>query len=129
MDQIFDEQNLSTATPDEGAEVGELAIDVYQTEDSVVIKAPMAGVDPQDLELAVQEEMITIKGKRHAEHEVKKDEYLLQECFWGAFERSFSLPVPVESEKARAQLKNGLLTITIPKAKQEKTKFITVETE
>jgi len=114
------------ALPDE---VGELAIDAYENEDEVVIKAPMAGVRPDNLDLTISDDTITIKGKRHAEHEEKKGNYLLQECYWGSFERTYKLPVAVDSEKARAQLKDGLLTITLPKASRSKTKVIEVKTE
>lgn len=114
------------ALPDE---VGELAIDAYETDDEVVIKAPMAGVKPDNLELAITDDTITIKGKRHAEHEEKKGNYLLQECYWGSFERAYKLPVAVDAEKAKAQLKDGLLTIFLPKASRSKTKVIEVKAE
>ena len=104
---------------------GQLAIDAYQTEDSVVVKAPLAGVKPEDLEISITDETVTIKGERKEQSEIQRENYLCQECYWGSFARSYVLPVPVVSDKAQAALKNGILTITIPK--QEKTKVRTIE--
>ncbi len=104
---------------------GQLAIDAYQTDDDIVIKAPLAGVKPENLEISITDEVITLKGERKEQAEVQRENYLCQECYWGAFARSYVLPVPVVSDKAQAALKNGILTITIPK--QEKTKARTIE--
>ena len=110
-------------------EVGELAIDVYEDEDSITIKAPMAGVKAQDLDLSITDETVTIKGKRQSEHAEKSGKYLIQEAYWGAFERTYTLPAPIDSEKAKAHLKDGLLTITLPKTGRSRTKVIEVKTE
>lgn len=104
---------------------GQLAIDAYQDDDNIVIKAPLAGVSPEDLEISITDETITIKGERKEQSEIQRENYLAQECYWGAFSRSYVLPIPVVSDKAQAALKNGILTITIPK--QEKTKVRTIE--
>lgn len=104
---------------------GQLALDVYQTDDDVVIKAPIAGVRPEDLEISITDEVITLKGERKEQSEIQRENYLAQECYWGSFSRSYVLPIPVTSDKAQASLKNGILTITIPK--QEKTKARTLE--
>lgn len=108
---------------------GQLAIDAYQTDDSVVIKAPIAGVRPENLEISITDELVSIKGERREESEIKKDNYLCQECYWGNFSRTYSLPAAVDSEKAQAALRNGILTITIPKLEKSKTKVIKVKTE
>ena len=108
---------------------GQLAVDVYQTEDNIVLKAPLAGVKPEDLELSITDEVVTIKGERKELEEVKRENYLAQECYWGAFARSYVLPVPVTSEKAQATLKNGILTISIPKQEKTKAKKIEIKTE
>lgn len=108
---------------------GQLAIDAFQTDDSVVVKAPIAGVKPDDLEISVTDEAVSIKGKRHEEKEITKDNYLVQECYWGTFSRSYTLPIAVDSEKAKAALKNGILTITIPKLEKSKRKIIKVKAE
>lgn len=104
---------------------GQLALDVYQTDDDVVIKAPIAGVRPEDLEISITDEVITLKGERKEQSEIQRESYLAQECYWGSFSRSYVLPIPVTSDKAQASLKNGILTIAIPK--QEKTKARTLE--
>jgi HSP20 family protein len=108
---------------------GQLAIDVFQTEDSVVLKAPIAGVKSEDLEISITDEVINIKGERHHDEEVNTENYYAQECYWGAFSRSFILPVAVASEKAEATLKNGILIIKIPKLEKSRTKTIEIKTE
>lgn len=108
---------------------GQLAVDVYQTEDNIVLKAPLAGVKPEDLELSITDEVVTIKGERKTVEEIQRENYLAQECYWGAFARSYVLPVPVTSEKAQATLKNGILTITLPKQEKTKAKKIEIKTE
>lgn len=108
---------------------GQLAIDAYQNEDSVVIKAPIAGVSPENLEISITDEVVNIKGERRESHEVQKENYLCQECYWGSFSRSYLLPVAVDSEKAQASLKNGILTLTIPKQEKTKTRLLKVKAE
>jgi len=108
---------------------GQLAVDVYQTDDDIVLKAPIAGVRPEDLEISITDEVVTLKGERKELEEIKRENYLAQECYWGAFARSYVLPVPVTSDKAQASLKNGILTITIPKQEKTKAKKIEIKTE
>lgn len=108
---------------------GQLAIDAYQTNDEVVIKAPIAGVRPEDLDVAITDEMVTIKGSRKEEHEMQKDSFFCQECYWGSFSRSYVLPIAVDADKAQASLKNGILTITLPKLEKTKIRSIKVKTE
>lgn len=108
---------------------GQLAVDVYQTDDSVILKAPIAGVKPEDLEISITDEVVTIKGERKEEKEITRENYLCQECYWGSFARSYVLPVEVIGDKAQAALKNGILTITIPKIEKTKTKTIEIKTE
>ena len=108
---------------------GQLAIDAYQTDDSVVVKAPIAGVKPDELEISITDDAVTIKGERKEDKELVRDNYLCQECYWGSFSRMFSLPISVDSENAKASLKNGILTISIPKLEKSKKKIIKVKTE
>ncbi len=107
---------------------GQLAIDVYQTEDSIVLRAPIAGVRPEDLEISITDEVINIKGERKQFEEIKKENFFASECYWGAFSRSFILPGTVAPEKAEASFKNGILTITIPRLEKSKTKTIEITT-
>jgi len=121
----------SSGWSDDDAELeGQLSIDMYQTEDEVVIKAPVAGVNPDDLEISVTEDFVTIKGKRHEEHKSESDNYFIKECYWGSFSRSQSLPVSVIAEKAEASIsKKGILTIRVPKAVKSKHKSLKIKVE
>ncbi len=109
---------------------GQLAVDVYQTDSEVVLKAPIAGVKPEDLEISITDEVINIKGERRHSEEVARENFFAQECYWGAFSRSFILPVAVDSQKTEAHLdKNGILTIRVPKLEKSKTKVVEIKTE
>lgn len=105
---------------------GQLTIDVYQTENDVVIKSTIAGVKPEDLDVSINNDMITIRGERKNEEVVENENYYYQECYWGSFSRSVVLPVDVIADKIEASLKNGILTIRLPKADTTKTKKIQV---
>lgn len=106
---------------------GKLTIDVFQTPRDIVIKSTVAGVKPEDLDIALTSDMVTIRGKRDADENVHHDNYFYRECYWGPFSRSIILPIDVESEKAVAVIKNGILTIRLPKfEKNSKTKKIEV---
>lgn len=98
-------------------EEGQLSIDVYQTPDKIVVKSTIAGVKPEDIDISINNDMLTIRGKREEEREIKEEHYLYKECYWGSFSRSVILPVEVEADKIEACLENGILTITLPKAK------------
>jgi HSP20 family protein len=106
---------------------GQLAVDVYQTKDNVVIKAPIAGVTADRLDIEVAEDIVNIRGERVEEKEVDREHYYVQECYWGSFSRSVILPTSTMAEKASAALKDGVLTITIPKVAQDKVKKIKVK--
>ena len=105
---------------------GQLAVDAYQTNDSVIIKAPIAGVKPGDLEISITDEVVSVKGHRQQEVDVSASDYFCQECYWGAFSRSYVLPVPVDADKAQASLKDGILTIIIPKQEKSKTRVLKI---
>lgn len=108
---------------------GQLAVDVYQKPDSVIVRAPIAGVKPEDIEISITDDIVNIKGQRSTSGEINREDYFAQECYWGAFSRSYILPIQVDSEKANASLKNGILTITIPKLEKTKTKTVEVTEE
>ena len=105
---------------------GQLTIDVYQTDNDIFIKSTIAGVKPEDLDVAINNDMVTIKGERKQEDAVPQENYYYQECYWGPFSRSVLLPVDIISDKAEAALKNGILTIRLPKADVTKVKKIQV---
>jgi HSP20 family protein len=105
---------------------GQLTIDVYQTENEIVIKSTIAGVKPEDLDVSINADMVTIKGERKNEEAVNGENYYYQECYWGFFSRSVVLPIDIIADKAEASLKNGILTIRLPKADTTKVKKIQV---
>lgn len=122
-------QQLETGTDWLEEYEGQLAIDVHQTPESVVIKAPIAGVKPEDLDIDINDEVVTVKGHRKSSEETEKDNYFVQECYWGAFSRSYVLPIAVDPSGASAALKDGILTITIPKQERTKTHKVQIKTD
>jgi HSP20 family protein len=110
-------------------EEGQLAVDAFQDEENIVIKAPIAGVNVDDLEISITDEVVTIKGTRKNETETNRENYFVQECYWGAFMRSYILPVSVDAGKAEANLRNGILTIKIPKQEKSRTRVLKVQVE
>jgi HSP20 family protein len=109
-------------------EEGELAIDLYETSDSLVLQAIIGAVKAKDLDISITNDMITIKGERNRD---SKDiiKFYYNECFWGKFSRSLVLPFEINADKAEAVLKNGLLTITLPKIEKTKKKTLAIEEE
>ena len=101
-------------------EEGQLAIDVYQNEEEIVVQSTIGGVKPNDLEITIENGMVHIKGRRQKTETVEKDNYFIQECHWGAFSRQLVLPSEVDSSRAEATLKDGVLTIKIPRIQREK---------
>lgn len=106
---------------------GQLNIDMYQTKDNVIIKSTIAGVRPEDMDITVANDMVTIKGARRREENIADDDYFYQECYWGNFSRSVIIPVDIDSEHIEADLKDGILTVVVPKAAKAKTKKIKVK--
>lgn len=127
----MDTKHPKSTTGDEWFEdmEGQLALDAYQTEDSVIIKAPIAGVNREDLEISVTDEVVTVKGTRQDNTAASRDGYFVQECYWGNFARSYVLPVAIDADRAQAVLQNGMLTITIPKLEKSKTRMIQVQAQ
>jgi len=99
---------------------GQLTVDVYQTPDEIVIRSIVAGVRPDDLDISISRDMVTVRGSREEHKEVTEDNYFHKELYWGSFSRTVLLPAEVEVEGASAQEKHGLLTIRLPKIDKEK---------
>jgi HSP20 family protein len=95
---------------------GQLAVDVYQTDDDIVIKSTIAGVRPEDIDISINNDMVTIRGKRDKDNEVTDENYYYRECYWGGFSRSIILPCDVKVDRIKASMKNGVLTVMLPKA-------------
>lgn len=108
------------------SEEGQLTIDVFQTPSDIIIKSTVAGVKPEDIDISFTNDMITIRGRRRKEDEISTEDYYYQELYWGAFSRSVILPVEVDVDKAKADIKNGILTVKLPKSEKIKTKKIKV---
>lgn len=106
---------------------GQLNIDMYQTKDNVIIKSTIAGVTPEDIDITVANDMVTIKGSRNKEDSISQEDYFYQECYWGGFTRSVIVPVDIDSEHIEADLKDGILTVIIPKAAKAKTRKVKVK--
>jgi HSP20 family protein len=126
-DNTFSDNWMDSFAEDTSSAVeGELAVDVYETARDVVVKAPVAGIDSDNLDITLTDEMLMVKGERKEEHEVDKNSYHLQECYWGSFSRTVNLPAKVVSDEAKADFKNGILTIRIPKASSKTIKKLKV---
>jgi len=105
---------------------GQLAVDVYETKERLVVKARTAGVNKSELDVSISDNQLTIRGTLSAGNEDGVENYFLQECYWGEFSRTIALPVPVKEEEIEAVLKDGVLTISFGKLKQDTVKKIQV---
>jgi len=102
-------------------------VDIYETEDAIVLKAELPGMDPNDVEVRVEDNTLYLKGERKYEKEVKEQNYHRVERSYGSFARSFSLPNSIEADKVKAEFKDGLLTLTMPKREEAKPKTIKID--
>ncbi|HWA64478.1 MAG TPA: Hsp20/alpha crystallin family protein [Candidatus Paceibacterota bacterium] len=120
MDDVLHEQpeyeaELTVSKPAKTPSEGHLTVDVFQTEDEIVIQSTIAGVSRDDIDISVTRDMVTIKGARHQQEKVRSGDYYHQELYWGSFSRAIILPVDVDADSAKASYKNGILTIRLPK--------------
>jgi HSP20 family protein len=111
---------------EEEAIPGQLAVDVYETKEKLVVKARTAGVNRGDLDVSISDNTLSIRGTLSAGNEDDVENYFVQECYWGEFSRSITLPVPVKEEEIEATLKDGVLTISFNKVKQDTVKKIQI---
>ncbi len=105
---------------------GQLAVDVYETKERLVVKARTAGVNKSELDVSIADNTLSIRGTLSAGNEEEVENYFVQECYWGEFSRSIALPVPVKEEDIEAVLKDGVLTVSFTKLKQDTVKKIQV---
>lgn len=105
---------------------GSLTIDVYQTANDLVVESAIAGVGPEDIDIEVSTDSVTVRGERHKQHEVTEEDYYYQECYWGRFSRSVILPQEIDPESASVNFKNGILTIRLPKLNRKKSRKLKV---
>src|SRR3984957_12330652 len=117
LERSGEESNLTSWAP---------AVDIYETEHELVVKADLPEIDPKDLDIRVENNILTIRGERKFEKKVNEDNYLRVERAYGSFSRSFSLANTVNAEAIKADYQNGVLTLTIPKREEAKPKQIKV---
>ena len=127
MDRLFDEAFRRPWYTDGGFGIDTPAVDLYQTNDDVVVKMAVPGMKPDDIQISITGDLLTVKGEVKEEKDNKEKSYHIREQRWGSFERSLTLPTAVRSDKAQAEFENGVLSITLPKAEDVKPKTITVK--
>ena len=127
MDKLFEE--FFTRRPDRirAPVVWQPAIEAYETDGDVVVRAELPGIDPKQVEISVTEDTLTLKGEAKSEQEEKKRNYYRRELRYGSFVRSIALPSGVQGDKASASYKNGILEIRVPKSERAKPKAVKVE--
>jgi HSP20 family protein len=128
MDRLFEDSFVHPSRTLEAlGEVAAPTLDIYQTPSEIVVKAALPGVKPEDVNIDITGDTLTVKGESKAEQEVKREDYLYQERRYGAFSRSVVLPGGLKSDKAEASMEDGVLTLTIPKAEELKPKAIKIK--
>lgn len=120
-------QTDDTWQEEEGDFPGQLAVDVYETTDKLVVKARTAGVNKEDLDVSISDGILTISGTLSSGDDTDVANWHIQECYWGEFSRTVALPAQVKEDEANAALKDGVLTIEFPKVQQEQAKKIAIQ--
>jgi HSP20 family protein len=108
---------------------GQLSVDVYETDKEFCVRAPIAGLEPDEIDVYAEDEMLIIKGERKEEGQEEGKNYFYQECYWGSFSRQIALPENVNAENIKASLRKGVLTVRIPKKAEKKKKRVIISTE
>ena len=121
------EQTRQSFSQNLGGQEGELTVDVYQTDEDLVIQSVIAGITPENLDISIENDMLVIKGNREKPTEKEERNYFFQECYWGPFSRELVLPEEVDNSRIQASLKNGVLTIRIPKIERGKKRKVNVK--
>jgi len=131
MDRLFDDAFTRpfSVSREGGSNWSSPAIDMYQTGDEVVLKAALPGIKPDEVQINVTGDVLTIRGETKQEEEKQDKSWQIREHRWGAFERSVRLPTGVIADKAKAEFDNGILTISLPKSEEVKPKMISVRTK
>ena len=124
---VEESQQSDDSWEEEEAMPGQLAVDVYETEERLVIKARTAGVNKSDLDVSISDGILTISGTLSSGDDSAATQWHIQECYWGEFSRTLALPVPVKEDEVEAVLKDGVLTISFIKIKQEQARKIEIQ--
>ena len=127
MDRLFDDAFTRPFSMRDGWSAP--AIDMYQTDDEIVVKASLPGIKADEVQINITGDVLTLKGEVKHEEESKDKAWHIREQRWGSFQRSVALPTNVVADKAKAEFENGILTITLPKAEEVKPKTITINTK
>lgn len=113
------EYEVELTASKEPKEAGHLTVDVFQSGNDVVVQSTIAGADPNNIDISITKDLVTIKGHRAMEEKIKTHDYYHKELYWGSFSRSIILPVDIDPDNAKASMKNGILTVRLPKAKSK----------
>lgn len=127
MDDNFSDEAGSEAPAGYQEQEGQLTVDVFQDDENIIIQSTIAGVSPDDLDVSITNDMVTVRGERRRQYSADQEDYFYQECYWGTFSRSIILPVEIDADRAEAKIKNGILTIRIPKANTAVTRKLKVK--
>ncbi|MEK7589893.1 MAG: Hsp20/alpha crystallin family protein [Patescibacteria group bacterium] len=127
-DNSMSDSSIENDWMEEDNNEGQLTVDVYQNPNEIIIKALVAGVRPENLDVSITRDMVTIKGKREEVKQVTEDNYFYKELYWGSFSRTILLPQEIEVDESTASEKHGLLTIVMPKINKEKQTKLKIKT-
>lgn len=127
MDKLFEDSFVGLSNWSMGTGEANLAIDMYETDDDIVVKAAVPGVKPEDVDISIQGDVLTIRGESKDEQEVNDGDYHRRERYYGAFTRTIQLPTNVKTDRADAQVDNGVLTLRLPKAEEAKPRKINIK--
>lgn len=127
MDEEYTDEDTGEEGTDQEEQEGQLTVDVFQDDTNIIVQSTIAGVSPEDLDVSITNDMVTIRGERRQQFDVDSEDYFYQECYWGTFSRSIILPVEIDADRAEAKIKNGILTIRIPKANTAVTRKLKVK--
>ena len=128
FNRFFDDSFFRTFDGEDDIQMGSWhpVVDMFDKDDSYIVKAELPGLDKKDISVDIKDGVLTLKGERRHENEVKEENYFRRERTYGKFQRSFRLPVDVDPDAIRAEFKNGVLEIEVPKPEEQKPKQITV---
>ncbi len=125
MEEDYSDESAGEMTAEE--QEGQLTVDVFQDDENIIVQSTIAGVSPEDLDVSITNDMVTVRGERRQQFDADSEDYFYQECYWGTFSRSIILPIEIDADRAEAKIKNGILTIRIPKANTAVTRKLKVK--
>lgn len=128
VSKVGDDPKLDSWIDEESEKDGELTVDVYQTPEMIIIKSMIAGVRPDDLDVTIARDVVTIRGKREEERVASEDDYYVRELYWGSFSRTIQLPEEIDVDESEAVEKHGLLIIKLPKLDKKRSSKLKVRT-